>query len=134
TMFVYNTSFVARHEFTRAARTHIARTIADKDMENLRATDAIQNLDVKLLLPTTEDIGWQRLTRRDAGAHRRKIKALLGVGNGKHTGIKCRDSEEDSWMILIDNLKHLFSNGTLRIENNARTDAEGEIEAIAQTI
>lgn len=50
-MFINDARLVARNELARASRADLALAVADKNVEDLGATDAIEDIDVELLLP-----------------------------------------------------------------------------------
>src|SRR5205823_4765502 len=77
--FIGNQCLVARHEFAGASRLYLARTVTDKNMQNLRAADTIENIYIEFFLPTPQDISGQSLTGRDTNTNGGEIEAFLGV-------------------------------------------------------
>src|SRR5215469_10145024 len=73
---VGNQRFVAWHQLTRTAGTYLSWAIADEDVQDFGAANAIEDLHEEGLFPTPQDVRGQGLAGRDAEAHRRKIEAF----------------------------------------------------------
>src|SRR5579872_34793 len=63
-------SLIARYKLACATGAYLSRTITDEDVQYFGAADAVKNIYMERLLPAPQDIGRQRLTGRDADAHR----------------------------------------------------------------
>src|SRR5258708_23679511 len=59
--FIGNQCFIAWHELTRASRLYPAYTVADKDMHDLCAADAIEDVHIEFFFPAPQDISWASL-------------------------------------------------------------------------
>src|SRR5215467_5665741 len=67
--FIGNQRLIARYELACAAWSDLASTITDEDMQNLGAADAIEDLYMEGVLPTSQNVSRQRFTGRDAQTH-----------------------------------------------------------------
>src|SRR5258708_8812605 len=93
--FIGNQCFIAWHELTRASRLYLAYTVADKDMQDLCAADAIEDVHIEFFFPAPQDIGGQGLTNPDPNTHRGEIEAFLPIWPRGHTHVKTGNTEEN---------------------------------------
>src|SRR5215469_179333 len=132
--FVGNQRFVAWHQHARTAWMYLTRAIADEDVQDFGATNAIEDLHMEGLFPAPQDVRGQSLAGRDAKAHGGKIEALASIGQREHRCVERGNTVKDGRAILLDAFEHIFCQWPARIVNSAGPDAKGEGEIIAQTI
>src|SRR5260370_36426227 len=82
--FIGNQCFIAWHELTRASRLYLAYTVADKDMQDLCAADAIEDVHIEFFFPAPQDIGGQGLTHPETNTDGGEIEAFLCNGQSEH--------------------------------------------------
>src|SRR5258708_26555536 len=100
--FIGNQCFIAWHELTRASRLYLAYTVADKDMQDLCAADAIEDVHIEFFFPAPQDIGGQGLTSRDTKWHGGEIQAFFFIREGEQTKRKGWDNDEEGRAIMLD--------------------------------
>src|SRR6266851_5604991 len=131
---VGNQRFVAWHQLARTAGAYLSWAIADEDVQDFGAANAIEDLHVESLFPAPQDVRGQGFAGRDAEAHGGKIEALTGLGQREHRRVERGNAEEDGRAILLDTFEHVFCQRPARIVYSAGSDAKGEGEVIAQAI
>src|SRR5579883_2299182 len=133
-VLIGNQGLVAGNQLAGAAGTDLVGPIADKDMQNLGAADAVEDDHVELILPAAQDLARQGLACRDADAHRGEVEAFLGVGQGQHARIERWHAVENAWPVLLDDLEHILGQRPAGITDRAGSHAKGEIEIVAESI
>src|SRR6266571_968374 len=133
-MFIGDLCFVTRHQLSRTPWLNLAWTVANEDVQDFGATDAIENLDMEFLLPASQNVGRKGFTGRDTDTHGREIEAFLCIGQGKHTSIERRHTIEDSRAVLLDYFEHILWDESPRMVHGARTNTHGKVEIVAEAI
>src|SRR5579875_131951 len=132
--FIGDDGLIARHELTGTARLYLANAIADEDMQDFGAADAIQDIDVKFFLPAAQDIGGQGFSGGDADAYRGEIEVFLGIRQRQHTRVKRRHAIEDGRTKLLNDLEHILGHRPPRIEYSAGPDCKWEVQVVAKAV
>src|SRR5260221_11907009 len=105
---VGNQRFVAWHQLAGTAGAYLSWAIADEDVQDFGAANAIEDLHVEGLFPAAQDVRGQGLAGRDAEAHGGKIEALTGLGKRAHSRVERGNAVEDGRPILLDAFEHVF--------------------------
>src|SRR5262249_57904212 len=97
---------VARYRQARRAGARGARTIGQKDVQDLGGADAIDDLDAEPLAPPVVELLGQRLARRHAQPERGDVPALLSLFDREHRRVERRDAEEESRTMARDHFEY----------------------------
>src|ERR1700730_16549517 len=81
---------------------HVVRPVAEKDMQQLGRTDAVEDVDADPRRPAPADLRRQGLAGRDAAAQRELLWARQVVA-GEHRNVKGRHAVEDRCAVLAQN-------------------------------
>src|SRR5258708_24476837 len=96
-----NQSLVAWYKLAAAARFYFAGTITNKNVQYLRAADAVKNIYIEFFPPAPQDIGGQGLPGRDAGTDGGEIETLLSIRQGEHARLGRGASIKNGWGGLL---------------------------------
>src|SRR5205085_2322670 len=122
--------FVARDQLAGRAGTSTGWTIGNKDMENLGAADAIQDLDAEALAETIVEGFGQRLPGGDGEANTREIKVGALATMREQLAVVRRDREEQARLEALDLRVDVGRRWRARPENRRRADGKWKGERV----
>src|SRR6266436_1034981 len=131
---VYQFRLVARYDGAARAGAHLAATVRDERVAQLRRADAVEDLEPELVEPALVNGFRERLSRRAAEPDRPEVVQALGVGHLQHRRIRGRDRVKQGRALPRDDLEHLRGLGTARVQHRRGSDVEREVQRVAQAV
>ena len=112
---------------------HVARTIAEVDVQHFGRADAVENVDAITLAPASADVRRQRLAGRDAAADF-ELVALGRRRTGEEAGIERRHRVEHGDLVFLQKIGDQIRRRPMRQQHGGRADRHRKRQRIAEAV